>query len=41
MLPLVAMYESQMIPKGIKTNYFAPTKTYIQYKTRKIIESNQ
>jgi len=25
-LPLVAMYESQVIPKGIKTNYFASTK---------------
>ena len=27
MLPLVAMYENQVIPKGIKTNYFALTKT--------------
>ena len=26
MLQLVAIYESQVIPKDIKTNYFAPTK---------------
>ena len=31
MLPLVAMYESQVIPKDIKTNYCALTKTHIQY----------
>ena len=30
------MYESQVIPKGIKTNYFAPTKIHIHYKTIKI-----
>ena len=36
MLPLVAIYESQVIPKGIKTNYFAPTKIHIEYKTIKI-----
>ena len=35
-------FENQVIPKGIKTNYFAPTKkTHIQYKTRKTIKSNQ
>ena len=32
MLPLVGIYENQMISKGLKTNYFAPTKIHIQYK---------
>ena len=48
MIPLVGMYEyeSQMIPKGIKTNYFVPTKIHIHYKkikiyNKKIIKSNQ
>ena len=39
-LPLVAIYESQVIPKGIKTNYFTPTKIHIQYKTIKIYKKN-
>ena len=34
------MYESRVIPKGIKTNYFTPTKIHIQYKTIKIYKKN-
>jgi len=41
MLSLAAMYESQAIPKGIKTNYFAPTKIHIYYKTIKIYNNNK
>ena len=36
MLPLVAINENQVIPKSIETNYFAPTKIHIHYKTIKI-----
>ena len=43
MLPLVAMYENQVIPKGIKINYFAPTKKHIssikQEKPSKVINN--
>ena len=35
------MYESQVIPKGIKTNYFAPTKIHIHYKTIKIYNNKK
>ena len=31
-----ARHEINMIPKEIKTNYFAPTKIHIYYKTIKI-----
>ena len=41
MLSLVAMYESQVIPKDIKINYFTSTKTHIQYKTIKIKKSSK
>ena len=37
MLPLVGIYENQMISKGLKTNYFAPTKIHTQYKQSKYI----
>ena len=43
MLPLVAMYENQVIPKGNKTNYFSPTKKHIsgikQEKPSKVINN--
>ena len=48
MLQLVAMYESQVISKGLKTNYFALTEihnTYlvqiIKIYNKKIIKSYQ
>ena len=41
MLPLVAMYESQVIPKDIKTNYCALTKTHIQYLNKVIHKPRQ
>ena len=41
MLPLVAMYENQVIPKDIKTNYFALTKTHIQYLNKFIHKPRQ
>ena len=40
-IPPVAMYESQVISKSIKTNYFAPPKIYIHYKTIKIYNNNK
>ena len=43
MLPPVAMYENQVIPKGIKKNYFAATKKHIssikQEKPLKVINN--